>query len=224
MVPAPFHPVSYIFPSLETLFLVFAYQVIDSILKRITKLITMGKIFKSLALIFAALCITLSVDAQDVSQNVIKANLFSPVVRTGSFFYERVLNEDMSIQLGFFYSGASISETKFRGFGITPEFRYYLSESKPAPSGVFVAPYLRYQSFDLSATGEIGTATLSGMGGGLLVGAQRLLKNTISIEAFIGPSYSSNKVSYSDDSDGDFDFGMFDGFGVRFGFTVGIAF
>lgn len=182
----------------------------------------MGRIYKSLTLIIASLCIIMSVNAQDVKQNIIKANLFSPLVRTGSFFYERVLNEDMSLQLGFFYSGASISDAKFRGFGITPEFRYYLSESKPAPSGIFVAPYLRYQSFDISSEIDNGTATFSAMGGGLLVGAQRLLKNAISIEAFIGPSYSNVNVKLTEGSD-DFDLGFFDGFGVRFGFTVGIA-
>jgi hypothetical protein len=183
----------------------------------------MGKTYKSLTLIIASLCIIMSVNAQDVKQNVIKANLFSPLVRTGSFFYERVLNEDMSLQLGFFYSGASISDTKFRGFGITPEFRYYLSESKPAPSGIFVAPYLRYQNFDLSVEGDTGSATYSAMGGGLLIGAQRLLKNSISIEAFLGPSYSSGNIKLTDGASNNYDTGFFDGFGVRFGFTVGIA-
>ncbi|MGF1585151.1 MAG: DUF3575 domain-containing protein [Bacteroidales bacterium] len=183
----------------------------------------MGRIYKSLALIIASLCIIMSADAQDVKQNIIKANLISPLVRTGSFFYERVLNEDMSLQMGFFYSGASISDTRFRGFGITPEFRYYLSESKPAPSGIFVAPYLRYQSFDLSAEGSTGSATYSTMGGGMLVGTQRLLKNAISLEAFIGPSYSNGNIKIKDGAENDFDTGFFDGFGVRFGFTVGLA-
>jgi hypothetical protein len=183
----------------------------------------MGKTYKSLTLIIASLCIIMSVNAQEVKQNVIKANLFSPLVRTGSFFYERVLNEDMSLQLGFFYSGASISDTKFRGFGVTPEFRYYLSESKPAPSGIFIAPYLRYQNFDLSVEGDTGSATYSAMGGGMLVGAQRLLKNVISIEAFLGPSYSTGNIKLSDGANNNFDTGFFDGFGVRFGFTVGYA-
>ena len=185
----------------------------------------MKKFCKSLTLIVAALCITLSIKAEEpVRQNIIKANLFSPIVRTGSFFYERVLNEDMSFQLGFFYTGASLSETTFRGMGITPEFRYYLSETKPAPSGVFVAPYARYQSFNLTVEGEAGKATYSGIGGGLLVGWQRLLKNTISLEGFIGPSYFSGSLKVDDGQEDDFDIGFFDGFGVRFGFTVGVAF
>jgi hypothetical protein len=185
----------------------------------------MRKTILRLTLAFAGVILMLPATAQeDVRQNLLKANLFSPLVRTGSFFYERVLNEDMSFQMGFFYTGASISETVFRGFGITPEFRYYLSETKPAPSGVFVAPYLRYQSFNISIEGEDGSATLSGLGGGLLVGMQTLLKNTISLEGFIGPSYFAGDLDISDGSEEDFELGFFDGFGVRFGFTVGIAF
>jgi hypothetical protein len=84
----------------------------------------------------------------------------SPLVRTGSFFYERALDENKSVQLGFFYSGISVEDTRFRGFGITPEFRLYLSEKRQAPAGIFVAPYLRYQNFDLSY-GDVASATYS---------------------------------------------------------------
>ncbi len=183
------------------------------------------KNYLKMSLIILSVIIILPAKADEpVSQNIIKANLFSPIVRTGSFFYERVLNEDMSFQLGFFYTGASISETSFRGVGITPEFRYYLSETRPAPSGVFVAPYARYQNFSITAEGESGKGTFSGIGGGLLVGWQTLLKNTISLEGFIGPAYTSANVKVTDGDEEDFELGFFDGFGVRFGFTVGLAF
>jgi hypothetical protein len=172
-------------------------------------------------LLSAVFCITMSASAQ--KQNLIKANLMSPIVRTGSFFYERALNEDMSFQIGFFFSGASIVDTKFRGYGITPEFRLYLSEARQAPSGIFVAPYLRYQSFDLSASGDLSSATYSSMGGGLLIGTQRVLSDVISLEGFIGPSYSAGKVKLAAGDDFEWNTGMFDGFGVRFGFTVGFA-
>ena len=69
--------------------------------------------------------------------NVFKINIISPVVRTASVFYERALNDQSSLQLGFFYSGYSGNDTKFRGFGITPEYRFYLSET-PAPAGFFL--------------------------------------------------------------------------------------
>lgn len=157
------------------------------------------------------------------SQNVFKVNLLSPLLRSGSFFYERAINEDVSLQLGFFYSGATISQTTFRGFGITPEARYYLSE-KPAPAGVFVAPYLRYQSFSLTGEESSNEATYSSFGGGLLIGTQAIFKDRISLEAFIGPSYSSGSLKVTSGDADDFNTGVFDGFGVRFGVTVGLAF
>ncbi len=162
--------------------------------------------------------------AQESSQNVIKANIFSPLVRTGSFFYERSMNEAMSIQFGFFYTGISVLETSFSGFGITPEFRYYMSEKRVSPSGVFIAPYLRYQSFNLTTEIDDGKASYSAMGGGLLVGYQSVVRNRISIEAFIGPAYSVGNVKVEAGDAGSFDVGYFDGFGVRTGVTVGLAF
>ena len=67
---------------------------------------------------------------------VIKANLLSPLVRTGSFFIEHKLNDNSSIQLGLLYTGNTWDDTKIRGWGITPEYRFYLSDS-PAPKGFF---------------------------------------------------------------------------------------
>lgn len=129
----------------------------------------------------------------------------------------------MSGQLGFFFTKVVAGDTKFSGFGITPEFRYYLSESS-APKGIFLAPYIRYQSFKLSVEGGAAKGSLSVFGGGLLVGAQTLLKDVITIEAFLGPAYSFNNVDVEAGSEDDFEIGTFDGFGVRVGITVGIGF
>ena len=83
-------------------------------------------------------------------RTAIKVNIISPVVATGSFFIEHAISDMSSIQIGGFYTGATIGDTKFRGFGFTPEFRYYLSEEPIALSGFYLAPFLRYQSFTLT--------------------------------------------------------------------------
>jgi len=126
---------------------------------------------KKIIFLFLSILLLCSVSFSGYSQksNFIKANLFSPLVRSGSFFYEKVLNDDMSGQLGFFFTKVGAGDTKFSGFGITPEFRYYLSESA-APKGIFLAPYIRYQSFKLSIEGATAEGNLSVFGGGLLVG------------------------------------------------------
>ena len=166
---------------------------------------------------------TVSFSGYSQKSNFVKANLFSPLVRSGSFFYEKVFNDDMSGQLGFFFTKVAAGDTKFSGFGITPEFRYYLSESA-APKGIFMAPYIRYQSFKLSIEGGSAKGNLSVVGGGLLVGTQTLLKDVITIEAFLGPAYGFGNIDVTTGSEDDFDIGTFDGFGVRAGITVGIGF
>lgn len=157
-------------------------------------------------------------------QNVIKVNIFSPVVRTLSLSYERALSADNSFQFNFFYTGASIEETQFRGFGLTPEYRFYLSENKDAPAGFYVGPFLRYQNFNLSDDTTDDEATLSTFGGGVLIGGHWLFKDKISLDTFIGPSYSAGDVKVEAGSEDVFETGIFSGFGVRFGVTVGYAF
>jgi hypothetical protein len=183
----------------------------------------MKKILKILLLCFFLSTVSLLSIGQ--KSNVLKINLFSPLVKSGSFFYERILTDAMSAQLGFFFTNFKLgdNDTKFNGFGITPEFRYYLSESA-APKGIFIAPYIRYQNFTLKVEAESAEADLTVIGGGLLVGAQTLLKDIITIEAFLGPSYGSGNIDVKVGQEEDFDFTTFDGFGIRGGITLGIAF
>ncbi len=165
--------------------------------------------------------------AQTEKKNLIKINLLSPIVRTASLFYERAVSESISTQLGFFYTAASISNTEFRGFGLTPEVRIYLSD-KGAPQGFFVAPFVRYQNYELTYDGEEvledSEATVQGIGGGLLIGGQWVFKDIISLDVWGGPSYSSLSFEVTSGEEDDFDVDSIDGFGVRFGLTLGIAF
>jgi hypothetical protein len=163
--------------------------------------------------------------SENGAKNIIKANLFSPVVRTGSFFYERVVSEKNSFQLGFFYTGATIAdETRVRGFGITPEYRFYLSQ-KPAPQGFYVAPFARYQNLALTDVELEFKGTLSSIGGGAVVGGQWLFNNRISLDLFGGPSYSTRNIKTDDGvSEDSFTLTGLGGFGIRFGLTLGVAF
>lgn len=176
-----------------------------------------------------SLSFTLKVQAQDDPQNIIKINILSPIASTASLFYERGLNENSSLQLGLFYTNVSIIDTKIRGFGITPEYRYYLSE-KGNMQGFFVAPFLRYQNFQLTSevtlfNAQEDNATFSGIGGGLLIGGQWIFKKRISLDLWGGPSYSGGNIKLEGNStEDDFSTGPFSGFGLRAGITLGVAF
>lgn len=157
-------------------------------------------------------------------ENVIKINIFSPIVKTFNIQYEHKVSATGSVQLGFFYTGYSISDTKFSGFGITPEYRFYLSETE-APQGVYLAPFMRYQNFTLTDSPTASEATLSTFGGGVIIGKQWLFKEKIALDIFIGPSYSSGSVSQkTGNSTTTFSTGAFDGFGIRTGLCLGFAF
>ncbi len=157
--------------------------------------------------------------------NTVKTDLFSPFLRTGVFKYERALNENMSAQLGFFYTGYSPGglDTKLNGIGITPEFRYYLS-STPAPNGTYLAPNFRYMTLTVTDQIDDSEGTLTSLGFAINLGKQVVLKNIIVIDAWVGPVYAFRSIS---ESVGGADLGQIsgvDGFGIRLGIAIGLAF
>jgi hypothetical protein len=174
-----------------------------------------GMKLSMLAMLFV--CAAFSTKAQS---NVLKINIFSPIVKTFNIQYEHKLSATGSFQLGFFYTGYSTGSTSFSGFGITPEYRIYLSDTE-APKGVYLAPFVRYQSFNLTDNSNKGTLSL--FGGGVIIGKQWLFKEKVALDIFIGPSYSSGSVKVTSGSD-TFATGSFDGFGVRTGLCLGYAF
>ena len=166
----------------------------------------------------------LGMNLQAQKRNVIKTNLFSPIIRTGHLLYERALNDDMSLQLGFFYTGYTEKETnaKLNGWGITPEFRFYLSENKPAPAGIYLAATGRYNTFKVSDDAN-NEAELSAFGFSVNFGTQMVLKDIVAIDAFIGPSYNFRDYK---ETTGTVESPIQEanGFGIRVGLCIGLVF
>jgi hypothetical protein len=156
--------------------------------------------------------------------NAIKINLLSPVARTLNLAYEHAINANGSFQLGFYYSGVKVSDTKLSGWGITPEYRFYLS-STPAPNGFYVAPFIRYSSYTAQdhTDNTINKATVTQFGGGAVVGRQWVFKERVTFDMFIGPKYQNSSVKVTSGSDS-FSGSLFNNFGIRGGITLGIAF
>ena len=177
------------------------------------------------ALAVTAAINTFSFTANGQVRNVLKVNILSPIFRTVNLSYEHAVSEKTSFQLGAFYSGAGIAGTRFRGFGITPEYRFYFSNTKQAPAGFYAAPFVRYQNFTISDN-DLSTSegTLSTFGGGLVVGHQAIFNERISLDFFLGPSYNAGAVKVSSGTANDLGTGPFSGFGLRFGLTLGLAF
>jgi hypothetical protein len=176
---------------------------------------------------------TYSSDKDAEYRNVIKINPLSLIAATGSFAYERVINERMSGQLGLqftSYSGWVTGGRPLKGFAVTPEFRYFLTGS--APKGFFLAPFLRYRQS--SITGEItaggrnfnGKVDINNFGGGVLIGGQYILGQRVSIEGFIGPTINGRSYKFTEGTtETDYDIpNFFSPVWFRTGFTVGFLF
>jgi hypothetical protein len=130
------------------------------------------KLITKLAIILLISVIPLNILAQE-KKNLIKTSLVFPLGKIFDVSYERALNHEMSILLE-----AAIGESFF----ISPQFRYYLLEGRAAPDGSYISPF--------AIIGE-----LVDTGAGILVGHQKVFKNTISLEANIGPMVTTDGVT-----------------------------
>lgn len=158
------------------------------------------------------------------TQNAIKINPLSLVFATGNVAYERQVSANQTVQLGIFYSGVSISGLKYTGLGITPEYRIYFAGNKQAFNGVYVGPFVRYQSFTLKDKDSDSEAKYSSFGGGAVIGWEKTWASGFVLDLFVGPQYNSGKIKEKSGNE-DFDIaGSIDGFGLRTGITVGFAF
>ncbi|MBL7730261.1 MAG: DUF3575 domain-containing protein [Chitinophagaceae bacterium] len=161
------------------------------------------------------------VKAQSSKMNAVKINPLSALVATGNIAYERAVGAQTSVQLGVFYSGFKSSSLKYEGFGITPEFRYYISKENGPMNGVYVGPFARYQQFSIKDKSDGSSVKFSSVGGGALIGWEKAWKSGFVLDIFAGPSYNAGK--FKDGQEEDLAFG-FDGFSVRTGITIGFAF
>jgi len=157
-------------------------------------------------------------------QNAVKLNPLSLIFMTGNVSYERAINANQSIQIGGFYSGLSIGGIEYKGYGGTAEYRLYFAGQKKAMNGVYAAPFVRYQSFNLSEKETTNETTFSSYGGGAILGWEKSWKSGFVLDLFAGPSYNVGKFKNEND-EATFNLkGGINGFGVRTGIALGFAF
>ena len=126
-------------------------------------------------------------------KNAVKTDLFSWPAKVGVLKYERVFSENISVQLGFYYSWdfPTYEEEDFAtGFAITPEFRYYLSKKKPAPRGIYLAPNFRYQRLEAENLEDNMDATLTNNSIAFNLGFQLVMKDLFLVDTWVGLAYN----------------------------------
>jgi Protein of unknown function (DUF3575) len=155
-------------------------------------------------------------------KNVLKINTLSLFVLTPSIFYERKISDMTSAQFGVGYMGYKVSDVKFTGLFLTPEFRIY--PKKNAIDGFYIAPYLRYMNLSVKSTTDDAKASLTVIGGGLLFGRQWITKSGFNMDLFFGGHYGSGSAKANSGTTSWFDSNLFSGFRTRVGFAIGFAF
>ena len=161
-------------------------------------------------------------------KNIIKTNITAFLLSTIHLNYERVINKNITVQLGAHYTffgddnnNSGNDFARIRGFGITPEVRLY--PLGLAPTGFFVGLSPRFQTYTVGSVFNNSQRTITGLGVAVIGGGQWLINDIVSLEVYGG--LSSNKVTYtisgSGNQNGDTPVSSF---GFRCGFTVGVAF
>ena len=130
-------------------------------------------------------------------KNAVKTDLFSWMLNIGVLKYERVFSENISVQLGFYYTWdyPTMDDVDFAtGFAITPEFRYYLSKKRPAPRGVYLAPHFRYEKYEWEHLDDNLEATVTTNSIAINLGYQLVLIDLFLIETWVGIGYNITSV------------------------------
>lgn len=167
--------------------------------------------------------LTLHASAQMKNRHAIKVNPLSAIVKTVNVSLEKAVSPNKTVQLGTYYSRIELDDVQYAGYGLTPEYRIYFGGAKQALHGGYVAPFARYQHFSLSEKGSGSAASFQTIGGGAVLGYQKLSESGFVIDVFAGPSFAD--VHFKSGSPADFDLkNAFKGFGVRLGASIGFTF
>lgn len=150
-------------------------------------------------------------------QRVIKVDIIAPAFKTLVLAYEKVASEDASFQAGFAFTGDGDNG---RRLAFTGEYRYYLSDEKPAPAGFYVAPFAQY----INITEKINSVEhkAGAIGLGVVAGYQWLFKERVTFGGFLGPDYMI--PTREQDPNSSLVIGITKGFTLRAGVTLGLAF
>jgi len=163
-------------------------------------------------------------------KNVFKINLVSVGLLTASGFYERALTPHLSAQMGIYFTGLKLWEVKYRGFGLTPELRYYFEPT--APRGLYVSGFGRLahysvttqvniteellqdfgintDNFDVVLSGEVRTRFTT-YGVGAAFGGQVLSKKGFVLDIFAGPTVWGGTFNFDANTDVDIDFAQWE--------------
>lgn len=192
----------------------------------------MKKFILSLVLIGTAFIAT----ETNAQKNVIKTNILSPALYSGSISFEHVFNWAMSYEVGVSYTpatdisnGYTDGAVELSGYSATIGLRKY--RKKNAPDGFYFGPYLRHQNITMKNVDvdldEDDSATITVSSAGIKTGYQFIINEVFSIDIFYGSGVGMYEISASstlDDINSSFGSGKIVSGAATYGFNIGFAF
>ncbi len=170
------------------------------------------------------------VGTSKAQENVVKVNPIGLLFGSFNVGYERVINDNHSAQLNINIISFKVGDSKFSGFGITPEYRFHFGNHEN-PKGFYGGPFLNFNTFTwkvepedffgVTTPGSETSVTAFGIGG--LIGHQWIFGEAFALDLNLGAAY--NSVSIDSETDDDPGFGLAaSGILPRFSLSLGYAF
>jgi Protein of unknown function (DUF3575) len=182
---------------------------------------------KKLALSLAAMTICAFAFAQKDNggsepQNVVKINPIGFIFGSGSIAYERALSAKSSILVAPTFGAFSFGGFKYTSFGLGAEYRFYLSNTKNAPTGLYAAPGVSFTTGKIKEDGFSTEAKFTSIGAKGVFGHQWIWNSGFTLDLNGGISYQS--FTYKDTENSVFSGLKASGILPNIGIAVGYAF
>lgn len=155
--------------------------------------------------------------------NSLKANPLGFLIRIGKINYEKKISESSSAQLGAFLINYSASGDSFSGFGLIPEYRFYINDN--AIDGFYLAPFLKYNNLTVKSGGFKGALNIYRIGA--KAGMQWLFgrNDNFVVDLAFGAKYSVFNLAVKFGSEDSFNNeNLFTGISPELNLAIGFAF
>jgi hypothetical protein len=172
------------------------------------------------ALLIFQLLLAAPRDSFSQSKNVIKTSVIPIFLKDYSLYFERRIHKNISFSIGGSYmperglpsavtnfsggSSVDLSKISFSGLSITPEIRIFpgLKLRHPAPHGFYISLYVKVRSYQVDFPYAYNDSTtfdfsgkFTGVGIGMMLGHQWIIKDRFSIDWWISGVHFGNLYS-----------------------------
>ncbi|PWT95561.1 MAG: hypothetical protein C5B52_17620 [Bacteroidetes bacterium] len=149
---------------------------------------------KKLLTAFIFILVLSSANAQD-EKNVIKINPIGILLGSANIGYERAISQKSSILIAPTYGYFNSSGDKFTIYGISGEYRFYVSGTKYAPRGWYVGPGLEFAGGSVKTADNSEKIDAKGFAIKAIGGHQWIFRGGFALDINAGVQYLSINVA-----------------------------